>query len=253
MSWVAIVPVKGSAGAEEAKTRLGDHPDRARLADAFALDTVSALLAASSIARVCVVTADELIAARMLQLGAVVIPEDSGRAARQRAGDALPDPLNWAIVQGVAAAHEAWPALNVAVVTGDLPALRVADIETALALAADHERSMIPDREGAGTTTLLALAGVEVTPRFGRGSRAAHEAAGHIPLDIPSAASIRRDVDTVDNLADALHLGVGAHTSALVASTAPALAPAAGSAHPPSTQALKPPRNNHPPATSCGL
>lgn len=231
MSWVAIVPVKGSAGAEEPKTRLGDHPDRARLADAFALDTVAALLAAPSIARVCVVTADEVVAARMLQLGAVVIPEDSGRAARQAAAhtarNARPDPLNWAIVQGMDAAREAWPALNIAVVTGDLPALKIADVEAALTLAADHERSMVPDREGAGTTTLLALAGVPFVPRFGLGSRAAHESAGHVPLDIHSNASIRRDVDTVDNLADALHLGVGAHTSALVARTAPAIVPPA--------------------------
>ena len=225
MSWVAIVPVKGGAGAEAAKSRLGNHPDRARLADAFALDTVSALLAAPSIARVCVVTADDVVAARMLQLGAIVIPEDSGRAARQSGSGVRPDPLNWAIVQGIDAAHEAWPALNVAVVTGDLPALHVDDVEAALALAAGHERSMIPDQEGAGTTTLLARAGVEFVPRFGLGSRAAHESAGHVPLDIPPNASIRRDVDTVENLADALHLGVGAHTSALVASTAPAIEP----------------------------
>ncbi|HZK59205.1 MAG TPA: 2-phospho-L-lactate guanylyltransferase, partial [Cryobacterium sp.] len=76
------------------------------------------------------------------------------------------------------------------------------------------------DEEGAGTTALLARAGVPLTPRFGLGSRAAHEAAGHVPLVFPPASSIRRDVDTVDDLAEALHLGVGPFTSALVSGTA---------------------------------
>jgi len=220
VSWVAVVPVKGTP---EAKSRLGDLPDRGGLADAFALDTVAALLDTPRIGQVFVVTADEAIAARLAELGAVIVPEvrlDPADPGDRGGQGGQGDPLNAAIRQGTDAARAAFPGRGIAVVTGDLPALTVADVEAALGLAVAHPLSMVADEEGTGTTALLALAGVSFSPRFGPGSRAAHEAAGHVPLGLPPTASIRRDVDTVDNLAEALHHGVGAHTSALVAGAA---------------------------------
>ncbi|TFB98970.1 2-phospho-L-lactate guanylyltransferase [Cryobacterium sp. HLT2-28] len=224
--WVAVVPVKGNP---DAKSRLGDRPDRPRLADAFALDTVAAVLAAPRVGRVLVVTADDALAARLAALGAEIVPEaavpeaavpvtepaageGSGESARPPAG-----PMNAAIRQGLTAARTRFPRANLLVLTGDLPALTPADVEQALALAAGHERSMVPDAAGTGTTTLLALAGVPVEPRFGPGSRAAHEAAGHVPLEIPPAAGIRSDVDTAADLLVAERLGLGVHTRPLVA------------------------------------
>lgn len=217
--WVAVVPVKGNPGA---KSRLGDRPDRPRLADAFALDTVAAVLAARGIDRVLVVTADAGLAARLAALGAEIVPEQSAPATAPAAGEgtgesARPpaDPMNAAIRQGLTAARTLFPRANLLVLTGDLPALTPADVQHALALAAGHERSMVPDAAGTGTTTLLALAGVPVEPRFGPGSRAAHEAAGHVPLEIPPATGIRSDVDTAADLLVAERLGLGAHTRPL--------------------------------------
>lgn len=206
MSWAAVVPVKGNPGA---KSRFGTHPERAQLAEAFAMDTVAALLAAPAVARVFVVTADAQLATKLAALGATIVSELPSP----------PDPLNAAIRQGMDAARQACPDANIAVVTGDLPALTVADVEAAIALAAAHERSMVPDAEGMGTTMLLALAGASFTPQFGPGSRAAHEAAGHMPLELPAIASIRRDVDTPDNLAEARRLGVGRYTAVLIEGT----------------------------------
>ncbi|HYI34435.1 MAG TPA: 2-phospho-L-lactate guanylyltransferase [Glaciibacter sp.] len=203
--WVAVVPVKGAPGA---KSRL-EHDDRAQLAEAFALDTVAALLAASVIIDVFVVTADMDIGAHLASLGAHIVPETVPLEGS--------DPLNAAIAAGVDAARAARPDSNLAVFTGDLPSLTVTDIEGALSLGAAYSRSMVPDEEGTGTTSLFALAGVPFTPRFGVGSRAAHEADGHHPLDLPATSSIRRDVDTAANLAEALHLGVGPYTSKLIA------------------------------------
>lgn len=203
MSWVAVVPVKGNPGA---KSRLADLPERAALADAFALDTVAALVSAAAVERVFVVTGDAQLAPLLGHLGAVIVAEARAPA----------DALNAAITQGVAAARTTHPNANVAVFTGDLPALLARDVESALALAAAHERSMIPDAEATGTTTLLALAGVPFEPRFGPGSRQAHEAAGHVPLNIPVSASIRRDVDTPADLDAARALGLGRFTGALV-------------------------------------
>ena len=224
MSWVCVVPVKGSAAA---KTRLGELPEsfpaRGELAEAFALDTVAALLASPSVQQVLVVTAEPAAAAPLEALGARIVPEPPPAQASNptdapSTSTAAPsDPLNAAIGEGVRVAHELWPLSDVAVFTGDLPALTAADVERTLTRAADYDRAMVADEEGIGTTTLLARAGVALTPRFGAGSRAAHEAAGHHPLDLPASSSIRRDVDTVADLAEVLRRGVGAHTSALIA------------------------------------
>ena len=224
MSWVCVVPVKGSAAA---KTRLGELPEsfpaRGELAEAFALDTVAALLASPSVQQVLVVTAEPAAAAPLEALGARIVPEpppaqaSNPTDAPSTSTVAPSDPLNAAIGEGVRVAHELWPLSDVAVFTGDLPALTAADVERTLTRAADYDRAMVADEEGIGTTTLLARAGVALTPRFGAGSRAAHEAAGHHPLDLPASSSIRRDVDTVADLAEVLRRGVGEHTSALIA------------------------------------
>ncbi len=224
--WVAVVPVKGNPGA---KSRLGDRPDRPRLADAFALDTVAAVLAAPRVGRVLVVTADDALAARLAALGAEIVPEaalpEAALTVEALTVEALPvearpaeEPtagagtgasarspggaMNAAIRQGLAVARTRFPRANLLVLTGDLPALTPAEVEHA-----------------------LALAGVPVEPRFGPGSRAAHEAAGHVPLEIPPAAGIRSDVDTAADLLVAERLGLGVHTRPLVAghSAAPTL------------------------------
>ncbi|WP_104083488.1 2-phospho-L-lactate guanylyltransferase [Cryobacterium sp. Y11] len=208
MTWAVVVPVKGNDGA---KSRLGDMPERAALAETFALDTVAALVAASAVERVFVVTGSAHLGKLLAMLGAVIVPETVAQAEGAR-GHAR---LNAAIVQGIAAARLACPDAHVAVMTGDLPALCPVDVDTAFALAAEHPRALVPDAEGVGTTTLLARAGVTFTPQFGLGSRAAHEAAGHVALDLLSNSSIRRDVDTAADLEVARALGLGPYTSAL--------------------------------------
>ncbi len=204
--WVVVVPVKGSSGA---KSRLGNMPERAALADTIALDTVTALLAASAVDRVFVVTGSGRLGIRLAALGAVIVPETVANTTGH-------DRLNAAIEQGIAAARLVCPDANLAVMTGDLPALRLADVDTVFGLAAAHLRSMVPDAEGIGTTTLLARAGVMLVPRFGLDSRAAHEKAGHVVLDLPSRSSIRRDVDTAADLDVARALGLGPNTSVLL-------------------------------------
>jgi 2-phospho-L-lactate guanylyltransferase len=212
MSWVVVVPVKGNPGA---KTRLGG-PDRAQLADAFALDTVAALLAAAPVLGVFVVTGDTVLGAELARLGATIVSERRVATGAGPAPVVPEDPLNAAIEVGLVAAAAAFPSAHRAVATGDLPALTAADVERALALAGEQERSFVPDSEGTGTTTLLALAGVPIIPLFGRGSRVAHEAAGYVPLALPARSGIRRDVDTPADLAQVERLGAGPHTSALL-------------------------------------
>ncbi|TFC26059.1 2-phospho-L-lactate guanylyltransferase [Cryobacterium sp. TMT1-3] len=212
--WVVVVPVKGSVGA---KSRLRGVPGRAALADAFALDTVAALVAASAVEYVFVVTGNARLGELLTELGAIVVPEDpAAETWAETWAETGQARLNAAIEQGLAAARQTCPQANLAVMTGDLPALRPADLETGFALAAAHPRSMVADAEGVGTTTLFARAGVALTPRFGLDSRAVHEAAGHVVLALPASSSLHRDVDTAADLAAARALGLGPHTSALL-------------------------------------
>src|SRR5947209_10589199 len=72
-SWAAVVPVKRLP---LAKTRIALPADlRAELALAIAADTVAACRATSAVARIVVVTDDEDAAARLAELGAVVVPD----------------------------------------------------------------------------------------------------------------------------------------------------------------------------------
>jgi 2-phospho-L-lactate guanylyltransferase len=61
---------------------------------------------------------------------------------------------------------------------------------------------------------LFAPPGTDLDPRFGGPSRAAHARSGALELPTTGISSLRRDVDTAADLADALRLGVGPHTTA---------------------------------------
>ncbi|MEL5990906.1 2-phospho-L-lactate guanylyltransferase [Microbacterium phosphatis] len=196
--WTLVVPVKGSTG----KSRLA-HPDRAELATAIALDTVEAARRATAVREVVVVTGDPVIAPLLEQAGSSGVPVRL-----------IPDPgtgLNGAIAAGLGAAGG-----DRAVMLGDLPALHAADLDAALALASAHARSFVPDAEGSGTTLIAARAGETLEPAFGADSAARHAAAGHAPLDVAASSSLRRDVDTAEQLRAAAVLGLGPRTAALL-------------------------------------
>jgi 2-phospho-L-lactate guanylyltransferase len=70
---------------------------------------------------------------------------------------------------------------------------------------------------GTGTTFLLAAPGTDLDPRFGGASAQRHAASGARPL-LGDWPSLRRDVDTSDDLRAATELGLGAHTRAVLIS-----------------------------------
>ena len=90
----------------------------------------------------------------------------------------------------------------------DLPAVRAEDLR---AVVLQHARGFVPNAAGTGTTCAFDR---DLQPHFGPGSAGAHAAAG-LPL-IEAHASLRRDVDTAADLAQARQLGLGRHTAALL-------------------------------------
>lgn len=196
-----MVPVKPS---EEAKTRLGAGLE---IAAAIALDTVAAIAATPEVGRVVVVTADEGVAWELRGVDGVQVvvePEPQGIAAAVSLGlDTLEETEDRAVL------------------LGDLPALTPDDLVAALALAARVDRGFVPDREGGGTTAVTAIGGTELLHRFGQGSAARHAALGLVRLGVPKESTLRRDVDTPEQLAAAELLGLGPHTSAALRGQAP--------------------------------
>jgi 2-phospho-L-lactate guanylyltransferase len=232
-SWTVLLPVKVLA---RAKSRLavlaGDR--RRELALALASDTVTAVLACPEVARVVVVTSDPVAGPLLAALGAVVVPDapagrPAGRGNRGTLDGAdvtgalgdlgVQDLLNAALRHGAAAAARRWPGTGLAALTADLPAVSPAELAGALRDAARSPgpASFVPDAAGVGTTLYAVRPGGEFRPLFGGASRARHAAAGATELDVDVMTGLRRDVDTPDDLREALTLGAGPRTTALAA------------------------------------
>lgn len=203
-AWTVVLPVKPTS---VAKTRLTSSDDelRRRLALAFATDTSTAVARCGAVSSAVVVTDDTDAAAMARRLGAAVVPDtpDAG--------------LNPALLHGVTVARSRDPHAAVALLSADLPALRPGELHSALDRCAQHRRAFVCDAVGTGTTLLTALAPDAPSPHFGERSRARHRLEGHVEITAAGLASLRRDVDTWVDLADARRLGVGAATSAVLA------------------------------------
>lgn len=199
--YALLIPVK-DGGAAKTRLGVGEDGQRARLMAAFARDSVTAALECPAVT-VYVVGDAAGLADLVDDLGVEVLP-DEGEGS-----------LNRALAR--AALRVARPDRGVAVMLADLPCLRTADLDAAFAEAG--ARSFVADAEGTGTTLLIAPAGEDLDPRFGAGSAAAHRASGAAEIGT-GLASLRRDVDTTEDLEAALQYGVGVHTAGVASSLA---------------------------------
>ena len=194
MSTTAIVPLKPKV---TAKSRLGfDQATRSVLATAMATDLLAACQTALGI--------DDVIVAGSApaNLSVTEMPD-----LKQDLNRALADVLNTLSPQD-----------QVIILLGDLPCVRPEDIDLALQLARSRSRSphqtasMICDAVGTGTTTLIGTAGTLI-PRFGPHSRALHREQGYAELKEVELSRLRRDVDSISDLADAVRIGTGPATN----------------------------------------
>jgi 2-phospho-L-lactate/phosphoenolpyruvate guanylyltransferase len=210
-----VVPVKPLGSAKSrlrgaADHGLGEPRTHARLALALAHDTVAAVRAARLVRQLLVISSDPVVAAELAAIGVDVVPDGA-------AGLNAAYTLGWQLL-----AHRD-PAAAVGALQADLPALRPTELDAAIeaattAFAGGATRAFVADAEGTGTTLLLAAPGAPLGPRFGAGSAAAHQESGARPL-IGDWPGLRRDVDTADDLRRAAGLGLGPHTTCVLAPT----------------------------------
>lgn len=176
-----LVPVKSTS---RGKSRLLlPAAARRQVVRAMALDTVAAV---SRVARVVVVAED---------------PDDLPafeRLAHSRIRTYLTATagLNEAIRDGLSTVGGG----RVASLPADLPGLRPADLREALMLAQDLDLAVVADRQGIGTTLLVARRPEFLVPRYGGESLAAHLASGAVQLAVPAGSSLREDVDVPADL-----------------------------------------------------
>jgi len=180
--WTVVIPIRQPS---TGKRRLGLG---LRVNQAIAEATVNAVAQTSTVRRVIVVTDSVTWTERLL--ARVVLQRREG--------------LNGAILDGL---DQTEPG-NTAILTGDLPALRTADLTEALQLASETPRGMVTDRHGAGTVLLTALERCGHRPLFGENSAYAHSRSGYQHLPLHDGTSLRLDVDTLHDLQDAISLGV---------------------------------------------
>ena len=203
-SWSVVVPAKRLAVARTRLRPLTDGlPGTGRSAHddlvlAFLADTVTAALRCPAVGSVLVVTDDQAAAEVARAVGAGTVPDVPDRG------------LNPALEHGT----EVTGSDAVAALSSDLPALRPAELASALAAAESAPRCFVPDAQGTGTTLLTAL-GTPLRPAFGSGSAQAHRAGGAVALE-GEWPGLVRDVDTGADLGAAELLGVGPHTTALL-------------------------------------
>lgn len=199
-----IIAVKRLTAAKTRLAPLLPSGTREQVVLAMLIDTVTAALASPGVRSVTVVTPDPVAARAVTDLGAGALndPTPAGH----------PNPLNNAIASAESAL--AATMANIAVLQGDLPALRTDELTEAIRAAALHTRSYIADRHRTGTAALFSF-GAPLDPRFGPDSAQRHADSGAIELT-GAWPGLRCDIDTPEDLDAAMQLGVGPTTVAAV-------------------------------------
>jgi 2-phospho-L-lactate guanylyltransferase len=183
--WNAIVPFK-TAG--QRKTRLApalSPPERDRLAQALFDRVIGVLEASPAVGRISVLSEARL-------------------ERRPGRGD-----LDWLPDSGLGLNAEL-QAVKIAgprlIIHADLPLVMPDDVEALLA-AAHGGGAIAPDRHGTGVNALALDAGVSVEFRFGPGSFARHLEQADGGLIVVARPGLALDIDTPDDLAEAIRLG----------------------------------------------
>jgi len=211
-TWTVVIPVKVLARAKSRLAALAGER-RAEMALAFACDTVSAVLAVPTVARVVVVTADSVATHELMALGAAVVHDTTNELNDAlHLGASLISQAPSHVDGTLAPPTSPSPFTGIAALTADLPALRPAELARALGRVR-RTPAFMPDAHDVGTTLYAAPPGTVFSPMFGGSSRERHARHGAAELRLDDVPGLRRDVDTPEDLAAAVRLGVGPRTA----------------------------------------
>lgn len=200
----ALVPVKALGLAKSRLAHALGPDDRATLVLAMLEDTLRAVLATGEI-DVTVITADHDVAATSRRCGVRVLADPVATGAD--------DPLNSALRAAADLVRREQPDTRLIALQADLPALRPGELSEALAVASETGFAIVADHTGEGTAAWLHCSPGELSPLlFGPDSARRHIEAGAHPVTT-AVPGLRLDVDTIDDLAGAVRLGVGERTS----------------------------------------
>jgi 2-phospho-L-lactate guanylyltransferase len=169
------------------------------------MDTVAA---AASCGAVLVVVEDEADGAALASAAGVYVHHTRAVGLNESIRDGLTHGL-----ATVARVDTGRVSGGVAVLPGDLPGLRSAELADVLRRCARHRFTVVADHQGIGTTLLTAATPHDLRPAYGPDSFRRHQALGAVPIELPSGASLRWDVDVFEDL-DAT---VGPHTAQVLA------------------------------------
>lgn len=203
-----LIPVKALRLAKTRLARIYTPSERADLALAMFEDTLAAALHLED-ATVTVVTGDPDVARAARARGAAVLADPPPSAVTTGT-----EPLNAALSCAAVRVRASTPDATLVALQADLPAVRSAELAQALAEARRVGRAVVVDHTGSGTSALVhSFPDRPFEPRFGADSAARHIAAGALALE-GDWPGLRLDVDTGDDLAGAVSLGVGPATAA---------------------------------------
>jgi 2-phospho-L-lactate guanylyltransferase len=197
--WTILVPVKDTA---RGKSRIDVPADlRRRLALAMAVDTVTAAVRCGTVMAIVESEAD---AAALTAIPGV----HTHRTSVTGLNESIRDGIKTLSGSGL-------PTDRVAVLPGDLPGLRPAELSAVLQECISHRFAVVADHQGVGTTLLAATEAGALDPQYGPDSCRRHQLAGAVLIDLPAGSSLRWDIDTVDDM-DA---GLGPSTRAVLAAS----------------------------------
>ncbi|MGL4172574.1 MAG: hypothetical protein ACRCTR_00640 [Actinomycetota bacterium] len=206
ISWIAIRPIKHPA---IGKSRLVPPVgiSRPTLARAIALDSLTAARTCPAVKYQIVVTNDLVISADAAQRGEMVVADPGADLAAAIA-------VGLSVAQSLRC-NDSPLLTGIAVILADIPAVQPEDLTVALTAASRHRTAFVPDVEGAGTVLLTSRV-LPLMHHFGPGSADRHQQLGahRLDLDLPR---LRQDVDTATAFGQAVALGVGPATQAVLA------------------------------------
>jgi len=206
----AVVAVKHLDGAKSRLALDFGIDDRARLTLAMLADTLTAVANSPAIASLTVVTPDPRVAETARRFGADLVPDPPAGAS------AADERLNAALTHAADRVRGRRRGADLVALQADLPALRSQEVTDMVAAAPVGHRAVVIDHHGVGTSALvLRAADQRLRPMFGAESARRHLDSGALALG-GNWPGLRLDADTASDLADAVAIGIGAHTRAVL-------------------------------------